>query len=223
MKSSKCKSFIQSLHNSTKRNYLERMINDKVHCSNIASLYGKEYWDGERKYGYGGYHYLPGRWRNLAKTLIDEYDLDKNSSVLDIGCGKGYLIKEFKLLIPELKINGIDISSYAVYNSHEDVKDSLSIYDARKNLNFGNDSFDLVISLGVLHNFKVNEIANTIKEIERIGKKKYLMVESYRNSQELFNLQCWALTAQTFFDEKEWIWFFKQFNYTGDYEFIFFE
>lgn len=223
MKSSKSKSFIQSLHNSTKRNYLERMINDKVHCSNVASLYGKEYWDGERKYGYGGYHYLPGRWRNLAKTLIDEYDLDKNSNVLDIGCGKGYLIKEFKLLIPELKIKGLDISSYAVYNSHEDVKDNLSIYDARKNLNFGNDSFDLVISLGVLHNFKVNEIAKTIKEIERIGKKKYLMVESYRNSQELFNLQCWALTAQTFFDEKEWIWFFKQFNYTGDYEFIFFE
>ena len=142
---------------------------------------------------------------------------------MDIGCGKGYLIKEFNLLIPELEINGLDISSYAVKNSHNDIKNKVSIFDARKKFHFEDNAFDLVISLGVLHNFKIFEIAKTIQEIERIGKDKYLMVESYRNSQELFNLQCWALTAQTFFEENEWVWLFNQFNYTGDYEFIFFE
>ena len=83
--------------------------------------------------------------------------------------------------------------------------------------------FDLVISLATLHNLSISELKNAVSEIQRVGKKKYIMVESFRNDQELFNLQCWALTCQSFFSVKEWIWLFKNFNYSGDYEFIYFK
>ena len=217
------RNFVTSLHNSTKRNYLERMINDKVSCMNIAKEYGKDYWDGDRKFGYGGYHFIPGRWRSLAKDLISNFSLTDASSILDIGCGKGYLLEELKILIPNLTIQGIDISSYSINNSHPNIKPFLSIQDARKSLPFKNNEFDLVISLGTFHNFALYDLVTALTEMERIGIKKYLMVESYRNTQELFNLQCWALTAQTFFKQEEWIWLFDKFKYSGDYEFIFFE
>ena len=219
----KQKNFITSLHNSTKRNYLDRMINDKVNCMKVASEYGQDYWDGDRKFGYGGYNYIPGRWKNLAKDLILNYSLTEKSKILDIGCGKGYLLQELKILMPNLTIHGIDRSKYSISNAHPNIKEFLSIQDARKILSFNDNEFDLVISLGTFHNFVLPDLVTAISEMERIGKKKYLMVESYRNNQELFNLQCWALTAQTFFNQEEWIWFFNQFKYTGDYEFIFFE
>ena len=219
----KQRNFITSLHNSTKRNYLDRMINDKVNCMKVASEYDKDYWDGDRKFGYGGYNYIPGSWKNLAKDLILNYSLTEKSNILDIGCGKGYLLQELKILIPNLSITGIDRSKYSISNAHPNIKKFLSILDARKILPFNDNEFDLVISLGTFHNFVLPDLVTALNEMERIGKKKYLMVESYRNNQELFNLQCWALTAQTFFNEEEWIWFFNQFKYTGDYEFIFFE
>lgn len=217
------RNFITSLHNSTKRNYLERMVNDKVSCMNIASKYDIDYWDGERKFGYGGYHFIPGRWKGLAKDLISNFSLSEKSNILDIGCGKGYLLQELKILIPNLTIQGIDISNYALKNCHPNIKPFLHIQDAREPLPFNNNEFDLVISLGTFHNFALNDLVTALTEMERVGKKKYLMVESYRNRQELFNLQCWALTAQTFFNQEEWIWLFEKFKYNGDYEFIFFE
>src|SRR5882762_923456 len=88
---------------------------------------------------------------------------------------------------------------------------------------FGDDEFDLVISLGTLHNLRVFELKAAVKEIERVGKNKYIMVEGYRNELELFNLECWALTAESLFHTSEWIWLYNRFGYTGDYEFIYFE
>mgnify|MGYP001387235402 CR=1 FL=1 len=99
---------------------------------------------------------------------------------------------------------------------------SLRIYDATKKLPFKNNSFDLVISLGTLHNFSLSSLSKCIFEINRVGKKSYIMVESYRNDTELFNLQCWALTCESFFSETEWKWLYKEFNYSGDHEFIYF-
>jgi hypothetical protein len=81
----------------------------------------------------------------------------------------------------------------------------------------------LVISLGALHNLRLFELQRALREIERVGRQKYVMVESYRNEAEQFNLQCWALTAESFFDTAEWIWLYNLFGYTGDYEFIYFE
>jgi SAM-dependent methyltransferase len=214
---------VTSLHKSSKRDYLARMIDDKVQCMNIAKQYGKDYWDGDRRYGYGGYKYIPGRWKPVAEKLIKIYNLKSGSKVLDIGCGKGYLIYEMKLLIPDLDVIGIDFSDYGLENAKKEIKPYVFKHNAELNLPYKDKGFDLVISLGTLHNLRFPELKIALSEMERVGKKSYLMLESYRNESELFNMQCWALTAESFFDNKEWIWLYEFFGYTGDYEFIYFE
>lgn len=217
------KKIITPLHVSTKRNYLDRMINNKVKCMTIAKKYSKNYWDGARKYGYGGYRYIPGRWSAVAKKLISIYKLNNQSKVLDVGCGKGFLLYELKKIIPKLNIEGFDISDYALKNSHKDVKNFLFKHAAQKKFPYKDKKFDLVISLGVIHNLLLPEIFFALKEIQRVGKKSYLMTESYNNNQELFNLQCWALTCESFLRPDEWKWLFKKTGYNGDYEFIYFK
>lgn len=217
------KNFVTSLHKSTKRNYLARMNDDKINCMIISKKYDNEYWDGDRRYGYGGYKFIPGYWKGVAKALIKEYKLNNHSKIIDLGCGKAYLLHEIKQLLPSINIVGIDISRYAVNNSTEEIKPYLKIFDARKNLPFANNEFDLLISLGTLHNFRIPELKKVLKEINRVSNKSYIMVESYRNEKELFNLQCWALTAESFLDDREWQWLYKEFEYKGDFEFIYFE
>ena len=217
----KIKNFITELHIKTKRNYLERMNNDKIKCMKIAKKYSKNYWDGDRKFGYGGYFYKKDYWKKTALKIIKTYNLRKNSSILDIGCGKGYLLFEIKKIVPSIKIYGIDISKYAIENSKLEVRKCLKIFDARKKLPY-KKKFDLVISLGTMHNFSLIDLSKCLAEVNRISKKSYIMVESYRNEKELFNLQCWALTCQTFLNVKDCLWFFKKNKYKGDYEFIFF-
>ena len=214
---------VTPLHESSRRDYLARMIDNKVQCMKIAKKYGKDYWDGDRRYGYGGYKYIPGRWKPVAEKLIRIYGLKSGSKLLDIGCGKGYLIYEMKLLIPDLEIIGLDLSDYAIQNAKDDIKLHITKVSAQSKLPYKNNEFDLVISLGTFHNLRIPDLKNALIEMERVGKKKYLMLESYRNENELFNLQCWALTAESFFDKKEWIWIYDHFGYSGDYEFIYFK
>jgi ubiquinone/menaquinone biosynthesis C-methylase UbiE len=213
---------VTPLHESTKRDYLARMVDDKVHCMEIAKQYGKDYWDGDRRYGYGGYKYMPGRWKPVAEKLISIYNLKSGSKVLDIGCGKGYLLYEMKLLIPDIDITGVDSSDYGLENAKDEMKPFVCKHKAEVEWPYKNKEFDLVISLGTFHNLRLPELKIALSEMERVGKKGYLMLESYRNEEELFNLQCWALTAESFFDKDEWIWLYKHFGYTGDYEFIYF-
>lgn len=216
------KNFVSDLHNSSKRDYLERMVNNKVECMKVARKFDHDFWDGDRKHGYGGYKYIKGRWESVAKNLIKVYGLTNNSKILDIGCGKGYLLYDLKKELKDLEIYGIDISDYAIENSHPEIKKNLFVHDASKKLNFSDQYFDLVISLGTLHNLEIAELKNSIQEIQRLGKNKYIMVESYRNEAELFNLQCWALTCKAFYSYDEWLWLYKEFGYTGDFEFIYF-
>ena len=219
----KLKNFISKLHNSTKRDYVSRMVDNKVYCMKISKKYDKEYWDGKRRFGYGGYKYIPDRWTNVAKSLIKNYKLNNNSSILDVGCGKAFLLYEIKKLLPKIKICGFDISKYGLNSSKKEIKKFLFVHKAQNKYPFKNKQFDLVISLGCLHNLKIFEIKKALNEIQRVGKKSYVMLESYRNEKELFNLQCWALTCESFFDQEEWIWIYKEFGYTGDYEFIYFK
>jgi SAM-dependent methyltransferase len=214
---------VSNLHKSTKRDYLKRMNDNKVKCMTIAKKYGFDYWDGNRKYGYGGYKYIPGKWTPIAKKLIKIYKLNNNSCVLDIGCGKAYLLYEIKKILPKIRIKGLDISGYCINKSLPLVKKFLFKHDIKKGLPFKKNSFDLVISLACLHNLEINDLMKSIKQINNIAKKKYIMVESYRNNKELFNLQCWALTCESFFSKNEWKWLFKKSGYNGDYEFIYFE
>ena len=215
--------YVTSLHQATSRKYIDRMVDDKINCMLKAKEYEGDYWDGDRRYGYGGYKYLPGRWKPVAELLINNYNLDNNSSILDVGCGKAFLLYEMKLLLPGLKISGFDISKHGLENSKGEIKKDLFIHKAQDIYPFEDKQFDLVMSLGCLHNLRIFELEVALKEIERVGKQGYIMLESYRNEKELFNLQCWALTCESFFDHKEWIWIYNHFGYTGDYEFIYFE
>ena len=218
----KLRNFVTNLHLSTKRNYFERMSNNKVECMKIAKLYEKDYWDGDRKYGYGGYKYIPGRWKKVAKDLIDTYNLKAGSKVLDVCCGKAFLLHEMLLIEPSLKVVGFDISKHAIENSTKQVRPFLSVAKAEDNFPYKDKEFDLAISLGSLHNLSLKQLSKTAKEINRVGKQGYIMVESYRNDQELFNLQCWALTCKTFLSPDDWVWFLEKNQYQGDYEFIYF-
>jgi ubiquinone/menaquinone biosynthesis C-methylase UbiE len=128
-----------------------------------------------------------------------------------------------KLLIPDLNITGIDSSDYGLKNAKEEIKPFIYKYKAGSKLPHKDNEFNLVISLGVFHNLRFPELKTALSEMERVGKQAYLMLESYRNKEELFNLQCWALTAESFFDTDEWIWIYDWFGYSGDYEFIYFD
>jgi SAM-dependent methyltransferase len=214
---------VTNLHVSTKRDYLGRMNDSKVEAMIVAKKYGYDYWDGERKFGYGGYKYIPGRWSSVASKLIDLYDLKNGSRILDVGCGKGFLLYELQLLLPKIKIYGFDISKYALEHLHPELHAEVFIHRAQDRFPFKDNFFDLVISLGTLHNLHIYELETALTEIERVGKQSYIMVESFRNELEMFNLECWALTAESIMDTDEWKWMYKKFGFSGDYEFIFFE
>jgi ubiquinone/menaquinone biosynthesis C-methylase UbiE len=125
--------------------------------------------------------------------------------------------------LPHADVAGFDVSRHGLADGPEPIRDRLFRYRAQDAYPWGDRHFDLVISLGALHNLRLFELQTALREIERVGRHKYVMVESYRNEQEQFNLQCWALTAESFFDTAEWIWLYDHFGYTGDYEFIYFE
>ena len=213
---------ITPLHKKSKRDYVGRMIDEKVHCMKIARKYSQEYWDGDRRYGYGGYSY-DGRWAVVAKALIEKYNLPENAKILDVGCGKGFLMFEFKKLLPKCTVKGIELSKYAIDNAKEEVKNDILNIKAEDKYPFKDKEFDLVYTNTTLHNLLISDLKKALKEIERVGKNKFICVESYRNDEELFNLQCWALTCEMFFRPEEWIFLYNEWGYKGDYEFIFFE
>lgn len=213
---------VTPLHKRTARDYLARMQDDKVACMTKAKEYGFDYWDGDRRFGYGGYRY-DGRWKVVAEQLIEAYGLRDGASILDVGCGKAFLLYELKQLLPNARVAGFDVSAHGLADAPEPIRPSLFRYRAQDAYPWGDRHFDLVISLGALHNLRLFELRTALAEIERVGRSKYVMVESYRNEAEQFNLQCWALTAESFFDTAEWIWLYSHFGYTGDYEFIYFE
>jgi SAM-dependent methyltransferase len=213
---------VTPLHKKTARDYLGRMQDDKIACMTKAKEYGFDYWDGDRRFGYGGYKY-DGRWSVVAKKLIEEYDLKDDTKILDIGCGKAFLLYELKQLLPNADIVGIDTSEYALANAKEEIRDALFYHKAEEPLPFGDKQFDLVISLTTLHNLPIFGLKTALSEMGRVAKNGYLVVEGYRNDAELFNLECWALTCESFFRPDEWIWLFNEYGYRGDYEFIYFE
>ncbi len=209
------------LHTQTNRKYIERMQDNKVQCMQKARNFDYNFWDGSRRYGYGGYKY-DGRWKMVAEKLIKQYNLTNSSKVLDVGCGKGFLLYELKLLLPSIIIKGFDVSKYAIDNSKEEIKESLFLHKAQEKYPFKNKEFDLVISLNTLHNLKIYELKDALQECQRVAVDGYMVVEAYRNEAELFNLQCWALTCEGYFRPEEWIWMYEEWGYDGDYEFIYF-
>ena len=218
--------FLSSVHKSTKRDYLAR-VNDpdypKAKAAELAKKWDVDYWDGDRRICYGGYRYMPGRWAPVAQALIDHYGIKPGDKILDIGCGKGFLLYEMSLLVPGVEIYGIDISGYAIANSKEEIRDRLQNGNANQ-LPFPDDHFDLVYSITTLHNLHNYDLDSALHEMGRVGKKnKYLCVESYRSEVEKTNLLYWQVTCEAFCTPEEWEWWFKQTGYAGDHSFIYFE
>ena len=139
----------------------------------IARQFGKEFFDGKRRNGYGGFNYHPRFWQPVIPSFQNYYNLDKNSSILDIGCAKGFMLHDFKELIPGIKVKGIDISEYAINNCLNSVKNDVQVGDAR-NLTFDDNTFDLVISVTTIHNLEIEECKKCLKEISRVSKEKQL-------------------------------------------------
>lgn len=215
--------FIEKVHTSTKRDYIGRVTEaDKAECAVIAKKFDYDFFDGERKYGYGGYKY-DGRWRDVAEKMAQYYDLRAGQRVLDVGCGKAYLLYELTQAVPGLEVVGVDISEYAITHAKEEVRPFL-MRGTAQSLPFEDNSFDLIISLNTLHNLKVYDLKKAFQDIERISKKNsYIVVESFRNDREEVNMLYWQLTCASYYAVDEWEWLFKEWGYTGDYGFIFFE
>lgn len=215
--------FISPLHKKTSRDYLAR-VNEfpKAEAAKLAKQWAFDYWDGDRKTGYGGMRY-DGRWRVVAEAMVQHYGLKPGDRVLDIGCGKGFLLYEFTQVLPGLAVAGLDISSYALENAKEEVKPYLRVGAAHA-LPFEDQSFDLVISLNTLHNLECFELDQALREMERVSRAhKYLVVESYRNEEEKANLLYWQLTCESFYRPEAWQWWFNNTGYSGDWSYIYFE
>lgn len=210
---------IQKLHKSTKRDYQSHMTIDKPENMEVARRFGLDFWDGERKYGYGGYR-NDGRWLPVAKELVRRYKLNNKSSVLDIGCGKGFLIKCIEDL-SGCNAWGCDISDYALNQSV--IANNFKFVAGKDRLCSASGKFDLIISINTLHNLILPDLKQAIKQINSHSKNAYIVVESYRNTSELHNLTSWALTCEQFLRPDEWEFLFKEWGYKGDWEFIYFE
>ena len=166
---------------------------------------------------------MEGRWQKVAKAMIEHYDLPHSPKILDIGCGKGYLLYDFTKVLPDAEIYGIDISEYAIENSKEEIQDRLQLGNATE-LPWPDDYFDLVYSLTTLHNLHNYDLDHALREMQRVGKEyKYICVESYRTEEEKANLLYWQVTCEAFCTPEEWQWWFKKTDYTGDHSFIYFE
>ena len=183
----------------------------------IAREFGKDYFDGDRKYGYGGYYYNDKYWTKTVSYMKQYYSIHPNASILDVGCGKGFMLHDFKLLMPEVEIKGIDISNYAHLNSLEDIRPHIEVGDA-KCLPFPDNSFDFVIGINVVHNLPLAECIKAIKEIDRVSRKnKFIVVDAWRTEEERLRHNNWVVTCQTAMHVTEWRKLFNEIAYTGDY------
>jgi len=217
---------LSAIHKSTQRDYLAR-VNDpdfpKAKAAALAKQWGFDYWDGDRKICYGGYRYMEGRWEKVARAMVEQYSIKPGDKVLDVGCGKGFLLYDFTKVVPGLELHGIYISEYAIDNAKEEIKDFLQVGNANS-LPYPDKYFDFVYSITTLHNLLCYDLDKALREIERVSKKhKYICVESYRNEEEKANLLYWQVTCEAFNTPEEWEWWFEQTGYKGDYSLIFFE
>lgn len=201
----------------SKRDLTKRLKEKTQLDRELARKFGKEFFDGDRSHGYGGFNYSPKFWENVIPTFQEYYNLNENSRILDIGCAKGFMLYDFKNQISGIEVSGIDVSEYAIKNAKDEVKDYIQVANAMK-LPFEDDSFDLVISITTLHNLNKEDMKVALKEIMRVTKKDaFITLDSYRDEEEKKAMEAWNLTALTMMHTDEWKEFFNESGYTGDY------
>jgi SAM-dependent methyltransferase len=201
----------------SKRNVHERGASKTEEDRAIARHFGKEFFDGERKTGYGGFSYHSRFWQPVVPTFQNQYGLKAGSSLLDVGCAKGFMLYDFCSLIPGIHVKGIDVSEYAIAYAKEEVKSQVQVGDARA-LPFPDKSFDLVVSINTIHNLEGDELCQALREIERVSRgSSFITVDAYRTEEEKELMFAWNLTAKTILHVEEWKALFKKVGYTGDY------
>lgn len=191
------------------------IMSDEVKA--VARQYGKDFFDGDRLYGYGGFHYNPRFWTPVIPDLKRHFNLTPFSSLLDVGCAKGFMLHDMREGIPGINVSGIDISDYAIEHAKEEVKPLLQVADAM-DLPYEDNQFDVVMSINTVHNLEKEDCAKALQEIMRVSKgNAFITVDAFRNEQEQERMMQWALTAKTILHVDEWKSFFKEVGYTGDY------
>jgi ubiquinone/menaquinone biosynthesis C-methylase UbiE len=200
----------------TKRNIEARKTAKDPEVVRISKQFGKMYFDGPRDYGYGGYKY-DGRWVPVARDIIRHFDLKPGQRVLDIGCAKGFLVKDLLDGLPGLEVFGVDISEYALLHCHPDVVGRLHLGNAEK-LPFPSGSFDCVICLDTVHNLPRERAKAALAEIQRLsGGRAFVRVDSYRTPGQKAVFESWVLTAEFHDYPDRWVALFDEAGYTGDY------
>ena len=201
----------------TKRDPVARAQGKTEHDRALARKFDKDFFDGDRRNGYGGFRYDPKFWAPVCPDIIQHFQLTETSSLLDVGCAKGFMLVDLLNEIPSLTVRGIDISEYAVANSHEQVRHLLKVGDAQK-LPYDDNSFDYVISINTVHNLNKNNCGQALREIQRVAKNgAFVTVDAYRSFEEKERMFAWNLTAKTILSVDEWVKFFEEVGYEGDY------
>ena len=177
---------------------------------------GNKYYDGNRLDGYGGFKY-DGRWLKLLPKLIKRYKLTSKSKVLDLGCKKGFLLKDLNILLPGIKSYGIENHSYAL-NKAVKCKSKLIRSEYTK-LPFKNKSLDFVIAFNSLYMQNLGDVIKSLKEIERVSKKSYIVLASGENDEERNKFYKWTLIGTSILLKNEWKTLFKKIKFKGDYYF----
>lgn len=192
-----------------------QLVTEEHHA--VARQFGKEFFDGDRLCGYGGYNYHPRFWQATVRRFRDYYGLADDASILDVGCAKGFMLHDFKELMPNATVAGIDISEYAIENAMETVKPFVRVGNALE-LPYGDNAFDLVISINTVHNLPLIECKRSLGEIQRVSRSQaFVVVDAWRSDEERERLSNWNLTALTYMHVEDWKKLFDEVGYTGDY------
>jgi ubiquinone/menaquinone biosynthesis C-methylase UbiE len=187
----------------------------------VAKKFGIEYFDGERKFGYGGYSYDPKYWTETVKLIKEYYSLPEDAKILDVGCAKGFLMHDFQSLMPKAVIKGVEISEYAIQTSIESVRTNITRASA-DSLPFKDGEFDLVLAINSIHNLPYQQCLKAILEAQRVSKKNvFIVLDAWRNQNEKDMHDKWVVTCETAMSVEEWKMMFHEVGYRGDYYWTF--
>ena len=200
-----------------KKNKVNRVVKRKLKNKLIAWELEKEYYDGDRNNGYGGFSY-DGRWLKLLPDFIKKYKLNNNSKILDLGCKKGFIMKDLKILLPGAKVYGIEDHKYPIKNAEKEIKKNI-IFSNYYEIPFKKNYFDLVIGFSSIYKYNFQDVVKTIREINRVSRKSFFTVASYSNRKEKEIFDRWTLLGTTILSKKEWLELFRLLKYKGDYYF----
>ncbi len=200
-----------------KRGKLKQKISRDLKTKFLAWKLGKDYYDGDRNNGYGGFKY-DGRWLKILPKIIKKYNLKNNSKILDLGCKKGFIMKDLKILLPGSEVWGIEDHKYPIIKAEKEIQKKI-IYSKYYEIPFDNKHFDLVIGFSSIYRYNFKDLVATLKEIKRVSRHSFCTFGSFSNEKEKKLFLEWSLLGTTILSKTDWVKLFKILNYKGDYYF----